>query len=71
MADDADNADVREAVELQAKEMNIRAAAARFDKGAPGECYFCGEEFSRVVSVLWQSENVQSCGRCRDKRGIR
>ena len=70
MADDADNADVREEVEMQAKEANIRAEAAKFQAGAAGECYFCGEEFSRVIAVEWHGENVKSCGRCRDKRGI-
>lgn len=37
-----------------------------------GECDFCGEHFARVVEVTdpRTGEVVESCGRCRDRRGI-
>lgn len=46
--------------------------AAMIPKGEPGECFYCGEDFARVVEVMDPAtyETVCSCGRCRDKRGL-
>lgn len=46
--------------------------AAAIPAGRSGECDFCGEHFARVVEVTHPhtGEVVESCGRCRDRRGI-
>lgn len=62
MSDPIDKA--QEAVENhgQGEIEKIRQAAASIPKGEPGECHYCGEEFSRLVGG--------ACGRCRDKYGL-
>jgi hypothetical protein len=51
---------------------NVSAAAAAIPVGQPGECHYCGEDFTRVVMVVdpKTEDAVHSCGRCRDKRGL-
>lgn len=51
---------------------DIQRKAKLIPKGEPGECYYCGEEFARVVEVVDPAtyDKVCSCGRCRDKRGL-
>ena len=65
-------ATIAEAEELFAQSEDLPPLAAAIPKGYPGECFFCGEEFARVVEVTdpRSGERVDSCGRCRDARGI-
>lgn len=41
--------------------------------GKAGECFYCGEFFKRVVEVVDEDSEctVSSCGRCRDRRGLK
>lgn len=72
MADEIDaTADrIENEVSFTVGELCLKAAA--IPAGYPGECFFCGEEFARVVEVTdpRSGERVDSCGRCRDARGI-
>ena len=72
MADDADRAGDRIEFEEAVRERNAQQAASQFITGAPGECYYCGEDFKRVIDVVDPTTDdvVKSCGRCRDKRGL-
>ena len=70
MADELELTEARMSFDIDVDVAHIRERAAKFDKGHPGECFFCGEEFERVISVVWKEEDVDSCGRCRDRRGI-
>lgn len=72
MADDADVTGERMDKESVLFEAEVRRQAALIPKGEPGECYYCGEEFNRVVEVVDPAtlDKVCSCGRCRDKRGL-
>lgn len=72
MADEVDATAERMEKESALIEADMRRKAADIPKGEPGECWYCGEEFARVVEVIDPAtENkVCSCGRCRDKRGL-
>lgn len=72
MADEIDVTTERMDNELSLILANASRLAAAIPKGYPGDCYFCGESFSRVVKVIDpRTDNyVDSCGRCRDARGI-
>lgn len=52
---------------------DICRKAQQIPAGQPGECWYCGEEFARVVEVVDPAtqDKVCSCGRCRDKRGLK
>lgn len=70
MADELEQTEERMSFDREVDITNIRKKAEKFDKGQAGECFFCGEEFSRVITVEWQHEDVLSCGGCRDKRNL-
>lgn len=72
MADEIDATTERIEAELGFIVAKACQKAAAIPKGKPGECFFCGETFARVVEVTdpQTGERVDSCGRCRDKRGI-
>ena len=73
MADEIDATADRMDNELALTIANTCRIAAEIPKGYPGECFFCGEDFARVVEVTdpRSGERVDSCGRCRDARGIK
>jgi hypothetical protein len=68
MADEVDKTADRMESEAALVEADMRRKAQEIPQGQPGECFYCGEEFSRVVFVTSISEFC--CGRCRDKRGL-
>lgn len=72
MADEIDATADRMDNELALTVANTCRIAAAIPKGHPGECFFCGEDFARVVEVTdpRSGERVDSCGRCRDARRI-
>lgn len=72
MADEIDATADRMDNELALTIANTCRIAATIPKGYPGDCFFCGETFARVVEVRdpQTGEPVDSCGRCRDRRGI-
>lgn len=59
-------------IETGHKVSKQRRKAAAIPAGRPGECFFCGEHFARVVEVRdpQTGDKVDACGRCRDRRGI-
>lgn len=71
MADELDAAEERMEFDRQVGIRNVQAKAAQFDKGKPGECFLCGEYFERVVQVEKDGEQVDACGGCRDKHGLK
>jgi hypothetical protein len=73
MSDEIDATNERMEKESALIEADMRRKATEIPKGAPGECYFCGEDFARVVEVIdpVTEAKVCSCGRCRDRRGIK
>lgn len=68
MADDIDATNDRIEVETTLLVTDACRRAAAIPAGEEGDCYYCGEHFTRVVFV--QSEGQFACGRCRDKRGL-
>lgn len=72
MADEIDATTERVEKETSLFVANACRIAANIPKGHPGDCFFCGEEFSRVVEVKdpQTGDTVDACGRCRDRRGI-
>lgn len=72
MADEIDATNDRMENETALLVADVSRKAACIPQGKPGECWYCGEEFSRVVEVTdpVTFDKVDSCGRCRDKRGI-
>lgn len=57
--DDADIAEERARLALEADVMNVRKAAATMPAGKPGECDLCGEWSARLVRG--------ACAPCRDR----
>lgn len=72
MADDADRTGEMQDFYDEVAAKNAAAAASKFVVGEAGECFYCGEEFKRVVPVTDPDTQqiVKSCGRCRDKRKL-
>lgn len=72
MADEIDATADRMDNELALTVRDACRVAAAIPKGQPGECHYCGEHFARVVTVTdpASGDKVESCGRCRDRRGI-
>lgn len=72
MADPIDQTADRMEVEADLSIRKICQQAAAIPPGRPGDCFYCGEYFPRVIFVTdpRTGESVESCGRCRDKRGI-
>lgn len=73
MADLADITDERSESEM-ANEIQYRRTLAESQlSGYPGECFFCGEHFERVVPVVEPLDGGKesACGRCRDKHNLR
>jgi hypothetical protein len=68
MADEIDATNARVECETALLVNDVSRKAQAIPQGQQGECYYCGEEFSRVVFVA--SVNEFCCGRCRDKRGL-
>lgn len=68
MADEVDLSNDRIQKEMEFLTSNVTRKVASFDPGEAGECYYCGEHFSRVVYV--RSVEVYCCGKCRDRRGL-
>ena len=62
MVDEVDKTVEEMEIAEAAKLRSIQAAAKAIPTGHPGECLFCGEYFSRLVSGV--------CAQCRDKRGL-
>ena len=58
MCDEIDAANDRAMMDTESCLNVARMAAARIPVGEPGECDYCGEEFSRLVGG--------ACARCRD-----
>lgn len=57
--DDADIAEERARLALEADVMKVRKAAATMPAGTPGECDLCGEWSGRLVNG--------ACAPCRDR----
>ena len=72
MADDADVTAERTQLEESIIVADICRQAAAIPAGEAGECWYCGEEFSRVVTVIDPAsfDSVSACGRCRDIRKL-
>ena len=72
MADEIDMTQDRIDNETALLVNDVCRCAAAIPQGEPGECYYCGEHFARVVVVTdpKTEDSVSSCGRCRDHRGI-
>lgn len=68
MADEIDATNDRVEAETALILADVSRKAAAIPAGQPGECYYCGEYFARVVLVRSVDEHV--CGGCRDKRGL-
>jgi len=68
VADEIDATNERIEKETALFEAEARRQAAEIPKGEPGECFYCGEHFARVVYI--PSVDECACGRCRDKRGL-
>lgn len=62
MADEIDISNDRIEAELSNEQARIRAEAAKFDPGKPGDCELCGEWSRRLVKGV--------CAPCRDKWGL-
>lgn len=71
MVDEVDYAEERMEFDLSVKVQNIQQKAGQFNPGQPGECYLCGEEFQRVITVEKDGERILACGGCRDRHGIK
>ena len=70
MADEIDQVSDRIDFESSISVANVCQLARGFDKGSPGDCDLCGENFERVIRVQYRGNTILSCGRCRDKHGI-
>lgn len=68
MADEIDVTNDRVENETALLVADVTRKAAMIPKGEPGECFYCGEYFARVVFIA--SINECACGKCRDKRGL-
>ncbi|URA06846.1 hypothetical protein QAY90_gp15 [Xanthomonas phage Langgrundblatt2] len=68
MADEIDATNDRIENETALIVGDVCKRAAMIPKGEPGECFFCGEYFARVVFIA--SINECACGKCRDRRGL-
>ena len=68
MADEVDTTNARMETESALVVAEICRCASCIPAGQPGECYYCGEFFSRVVTT---EDGVDACGRCRDARGLK
>lgn len=64
MSDDIDETNEREAFLLAQNITTIRESAAKFDKGAAGECDQCGAHVPRIVFIKAQQRSL--CCHCRD-----
>ena len=62
MADEIDIANDRIEAELSNEQARIRAEAAKFEPGKPGDCDLCGRWSGRLVKG--------ACAPCRDKWGL-
>ncbi|AMW36178.1 hypothetical protein [Xanthomonas phage XAJ2] len=73
MADEIDQTLARTEGEIALQEAETRKRAQMIPAGHAGDCYYCGEWFSRVIAVEDPAtgDEVDACGRCRDKRGIK
>lgn len=73
MADEVDQTNERIECEQALIIGEVCRCACNIPKGEPGDCYYCGETFTRVIAVEDPAtgDEVNSCGRCRDQRGIR
>lgn len=70
MADEVDQTNARIECETALAVGEICRCACNIAQGEPGDCYFCGEWFARVVTVDWGDSEVKSCGGCRDARHL-
>jgi len=61
-SDPIDQASDRELMDTASAVDAVRMAAAKFEKGQPGTCIHCGEDFIRLVRGR--------CGGCRDELGL-
>lgn len=68
MADEIDVTNDRVESETALLVADVSRKAATIPTGQPGDCFYCGEHFARVVYV--ESVGEECCGRCRDKRGL-
>ena len=68
MSDDVDATNDRIEKETALFVSDAVRKAAMIPAGQPGECYYCGESFARVVMVASVGELV--CGCCRDRRRL-
>lgn len=71
MADELDQASERMEFDNSVSIRNVCDKAKQFDAGQEGNCDLCGEFFKRVIRVVKNGKDVLSCGRCRDKHGIK
>lgn len=71
MADEIDLTSDRIEFDVSVSAKLISEKAKEFDKGQPGECFLCGEEFSRVILVEKDGQQILACGGCRDRYGIK
>ena len=60
--DELDIAEMNESLQRDNLVQNVRNAALNIPIGEPGECFYCGETFSRLIN--------KACGRCRDARKL-
>jgi len=68
VADEIDATNDRIETETALLVADVTRKAAMIPAGEPGECFYCGEWFARVVFIA--SINECACGKCRDKRGL-
>lgn len=68
MADEVDATNDRIERETALLVSDAVRKAVLIPNGEPGESFYCGEHFARVVFIASINECV--CGRCRDKRGL-
>lgn len=72
MADEVDQTNARIETETALVVAEICRCANCVPSGQPGECYYCGEWFARVVTVEDSATEspVEACGKCRDARHL-